>query len=523
MRGQLSFFQRMMVVIVLVLSAAYALPNLLPAAAVERFPSFMPERPMTLGLDLQGGAHLVLEVKLDDVRTHAYDTVSDDVRAVARDAGIGYTGLRADASGVRLTLRDPAQQPLLAQKLGGTVAVQGDGASGNLTITLTDAQEKELMSRAMGQTLQVLRSRVDEFGVAEPLVQQQGDNRVIVQLPGARDVARAKAAIGRTAQLTFHLVDERADPLGVVAPNKLKLEEVIKDTSGQVVSRQPLVVERRPSLTGDMLTSASAGFDQYGSPGVDIAFDRRGTRLFADLSTKHVGQRFAIVLDGVVYSAPVFREPILGGRAQITGSFSVEEAQDLAAILNAGALPAGVTVVEERTVGPTLGADSVKAGQTAMALGFVAVLVFMFLFYGVFGLVANVALVANLLILLAAMTAFGFTLTLPGMAAIVLTLGMAVDANVLIFERIREEVRAGKKPLAALTGGFDGAYSTILDSNITTLMGAVVLFAMGSGPIRGFAVALSIGLLASMFTAITLTRWMLMSWALKVRPARLPV
>ncbi|MCP5404765.1 MAG: protein translocase subunit SecD [Pseudomonadaceae bacterium] len=523
MRGQLSVFQRAVVVVVLVLSALYALPNLLPEGARESLPSFMPNQPMTLGLDLQGGAHLALQVRLDDVKNHAYETLGDEVRAVARENDIGYTGLRASVDGVTLALRDPTQQPLLASKLGRTVQVKGDGASGNLTLTYTEDYQAELMKRAMGQTLQVLRSRVDEFGVAEPLVQQQGTDRVIVQLPGARDVARAKAAIGRTAQLTFHMVDERADPYGVVPPNKLKLEEVIADKAGNEVSRQPLVVERRPSLTGDMLTSAGSSFDQYGNPAVDIAFDRRGTRLFADLSTKRVGQRFAIVLDGTVYSAPVFREPILGGRAQITGNFSVEEAQDLAAILNAGALPAGVDVVEERTVGPTLGADSVKAGQLAMVLGFVAVLVFMFLFYGVFGLVANVALVANLLLLLAAMSAFGFTLTLPGMAAIVLTLGMAVDANVLIFERIREEVRAGKKPLAALQGGFDGAYATILDSNITTLMGAVVLFAMGSGPIRGFAVALSIGLLASMFTAITLTRWMLMGWVLKKRPMSLPV
>lgn len=523
MRGQLSWVQKVLVVLALAFSAAYALPNVLPAAWLAKLPAFMPRDAMTLGLDLQGGAHLALEVKLDDVRVHAYDSLSDEVRALAREAGIGYTGLRADAGGVKLSLREPLQQQALADKLGATVQVKGEGATGNLTITLTEAREQELMGRAMAQTLQVLRSRVDEFGVAEPLVQQQGSNRVIVQLPGARDVARAKAAIGRTAQLTFHLVDERADPYGVVAPNRLKLEEVIRDAGGEVVSRQPLMVERRPSLTGDMLTSASASFDQYGSPSVDIAFDRRGTRLFADLSTKHVGQRFAIVLDGTVYSAPVFREAILGGRAQITGSFSVEEAQDLAAILNAGALPAGVTVVEERTVGPTLGADSVQAGQLAMAVGFVAVLVFMVLFYGFFGLMANIALVANLFILLAAMTAFGFTLTLPGMAAIVLTLGMAVDANVLIFERMREEVRSGKKPLAALAAGFDGAYATILDSNITTLMGAVVLFAMGSGPIRGFAVALTIGLLASMFTSISLSRWMLMSWALWAKPKQLPV
>ncbi|MFZ2587183.1 MAG: protein translocase subunit SecD [Alphaproteobacteria bacterium] len=523
MNTHLTLLNRMLVVMVLVFAVAFTLPNLLPEQMREKIPAFLPKHAMTLGLDLQGGAHLTLEVATDDVLVHAYENLTDDIRRVAREGGMGYTGLRSDATGAKLVLRDPLQQTALQAALGAGVVVTGEGTTGNIAVTLTETAQTELLTRAMQQTLQVLRSRVDEFGVAEPLVQRQGANRVIVQLPGAKDTARAKASIGRTAMLTFHLVDDQANPLGILAPTQMKLEETTTDTEGNVVNRQPLIVTKRPALTGDMLTSAAASFDQYGTPAVDIAFDRRGTQVFADISTKHVGQRFAIVLDGKVYSAPVFREPILGGRAQISGRFQVEEAQDLAAILNAGALPAAVKVVEERTVGPTLGADSVRAGQIAIMAGLAGVFVFMGVFYGLFGLFAVVALVVNFLILVACMTAFGFTLTLPGMAGIVLTLGMAVDANVLIFERIREETGSGKKPLSAIHAGFEGAFSAIMDSNITTLLAAAVCFLLGSGPVKGFAVSLIIGLCASMFTAITLTRWMLLAWYFRTRPTKLPV
>ncbi len=522
--NQLGWSTRAFVVMALFMAAIYALPNMVPLSWLDKFPSFLPNRPMTLGLDLQGGAHLVLDVKTEDVLRHAYENMEDDIRAVARDNNIGYLNLRGDESGVKVTLRDPTQQTALQTAMGGRVNITGEGPTGNITVTLSPNEQAELMKRAMAQTLQVLRSRVDEFGVAEPLIQREGERRVIIELPGAKETGRAKASIGRTAQLTFHLVDEQANPnSAIVPPNRLKLEETVQDKDGTVVARNPLIVERRPALTGDMLTSAAASFDQYGSPSVDIAFDRRGTSVFADISTKNVGRRFAIVLDGKVYSAPVFREPILGGRAQISGRFAVEEAQDLAAVLNAGALPAAVTVVEERTVGPTLGADSVAAGRNAMLIGLLAVLIFMVLFYGLFGAFANVALIVNLILLLAAMSAFGFTLTLPGMAGIVLTLGMAVDANVLIFERMREEVAHGKRPLAAILSGFEGAFRTILDGHVTTLVAAIAMFAMGSGPVKGFAVSLTIGLLASLFTSVTLTRWIIIAWALRRKPQELPL
>jgi protein-export membrane protein SecD len=519
---QISLPLRILVVVLISAAFIISLPNALSPVAREKLPSFLPHNAMSLGLDLQGGAHLVLEVNLKDVWQRAYDNLTDDFRAQAHEAQVGYTGLHATADGVTVQLRDPAAAKKILDNLARD-GIQAQTANGVTTLSFTDVRKEEMQKRAVAQTLQVLRGRVDEFGVAEPMIQQQGDRRVIVELPGVKDVARAKAAIGRTAQLTFHLVDENADNGAPVIGDKLKLNEDVTDDTGKVVGQRPLVVDRRPALTGDLLTSAGASYDQYGGSAVDIAFDSRGTRIFADISTKNVGKRFAIVLDGKVVSAPVFREPILGGRAQISGHFTQQEAQDLAAILNAGALPASVSVVEERTVGPTLGADSVAAGQTAIVVGTGAVLLFMVLFYGLFGAIADLALVVNLLLLVAAMTLFGFTLTLPGMAGIVLTLGMAVDANVLIFERIREEVKHGLRPLAALMRGFERAFSIILDGHVTTLVAAVALFLVGTGPIKGFSVALIIGLSASLFTSVTLTRWICLAWIKWARPSNLPI
>jgi len=521
--GQVSGLIKVIVVLVLVWAFAYALPNVLTPSMRAQLPSWMPHQPMNLGLDLQGGAHLVLEVQMNDVDKRAYENLEDQVRTLGRDKQLGYTNLRSDEHGVSLALRSiETAKPLLEEELGKEMVKVDVKPDGSAMLTYAPSELNELHRRAMAQTLQVLRNRVDEFGVAEPVVQQQGDRRVIVELPGVRDVERAKAAIGKTAQLTFHLVDEQADPNATVIPyGDIRLQEQVG--KGATAIERPLIVKKHASLTGEMLTSAAAGFDQNGAPAVDIAFDSRGTKIFAQLSTNNVGKRFAIVLDGKVYSSPVFREAILGGRAQISGNFTTAEAQDLAAVLNAGALPAAVKVAEERTVGPSLGADSVRAGTVAMLAGMVMVLVFMFIFYGLFGLAADIAVFINLVILMAVMSLMGFTLTLPGMAGMVLTLGMAVDANVLIFERMREEVDYGKKPMAALLAGFDGAFRTIFDGHVTSLVAGVVLFMVGSGPIKGFAVALIIGLLASLFTSVTLTRWLLQSWMRWARPSKLPV
>ncbi|PZP39156.1 MAG: protein translocase subunit SecD [Pseudomonas fluorescens] len=520
--GQISGVLRAIVVIVLVFATIYALPNVLNEKQREALPSWLPHKAMNLGLDLQGGAHLVMEVDMNDVTNRATENLEDRVKQFARDHQIGFTGLKVAPNSVELVLRDPNQAGLLRAELVRDGIMVNNGADGEVQLAYTDSALNEMRKRALEQTLQVLRSRVDQFGVAEPLIQRQGDRRVIVELPGIQDVERAKAAIGKTAQLTFHLVDESSDVTSpIVASTKLRLMETVGQ--GPNAREVPIIVNKRPSLTGELLTSAAASFDQNGQPAVDIAFNSQGTRMFAQLSTQNVGKRFAIVLDGKVYSAPVFREAILGGRAQISGNFKTEEAQDLSAILNAGALPAKVNVVEERTIGPSLGADSVKAGGMAIVGGTLAVMVFMFLFYGLFGMAANIALLVNLVLLVAIMSLLGFTLTLPGMAGIVLALGMAVDANVLIFERIREEVDHGKKPLAAILGGFEGAFRTIFDGHVTSLVAGVVLFFFGTGPVKGFAVAQVIGLLASLFTSVTLTRWIILSWLRRTKPIKLPL
>ncbi len=530
--GQISLFVRILVVVVLGIATLLALPNVMSPETRASLPSWMPNKAMNLGLDLQGGAHLVMEVDMNDVATRATENLEDRVRAFASENSIGYTNLRiapmaktAENQGhgaVELTLRDVAQADLLKTELVRDGIQVEVGADGETRLFYTEATLQEFRKRALQQTLQVLRSRVDQFGVAEPLIQQQGSSRVIVELPGVQDVNRAKAAIGKTAQLTFHLVDDTIAPSAVVVPaNRTRFYE--ERGTGENMVKVPLIVQKRPSLTGEMLTSAAAAFDQNGAPAVDIAFDSRGTRIFAQLSTQNVGKQFAIVLDGKVYSAPVFREAILGGRAQISGNFTTAEAQDLSAILNAGALPARVNVVEERTIGPSLGADSIKAGSVAIVMGTIGVMIFMFLFYGLFGLAANIAVIVNLILLVAVMSLLGFTLTLPGMAGIVLALGMAVDANVLIFERIREEVDHGQKPLAAILGGFQGAFRTIFDGHVTSLIAGIALFMFGTGPIKGFAVAQIIGLLASLFTSITLTRWIILAWMHRARPSRLPL
>lgn len=513
---KLGIFTKVFVLIALGWALVSALPNVLPEQARAALPAALPQKTLNLGLDLQGGSHLVLQVDLNTVMARAYENLEDEVRRELRTSQVGYAGLAAQRRVVAFTLRDETQRDAMAQALRNVRGARvEEGDSGRVIVRLQEAEEERLQQTAVKQTVEVLRTRVDQFGVAEPLIQRQGDDRVIVELPGIDDVQRAKDAIGKTAQLTFHLVDSQADPTNPLAlpPNRVVLYE----------AGIPVVIHKRPQLTGEMLTSAGASFDQYNQPSVDIAFNSRGTRLFAKLSSENVGRQFAIVLDGQVLSAPVFREAILGGRAQITGSFTVQESQDLATLLNAGALPAPVKIVEERTVGPSLGADSVAAGQLAIVIGFVAVLIFMVVFYGVFGVAADIALLFNVVIILAVMTAVGFTLTLPGMAGIVLTIGMAVDANVLIFERIREEIAKGNRPFTALENGFRGAFSTIMDANITTLLAAVVLFAMGSGPIRGFALTLSIGILASMFTAIMLTRWLLVAYVQQVKPKELRV
>ncbi len=502
-----------------VLGALLCLPNILPAPA-----AWLPWRQVHLGLDLRGGSYLLLQVDMDAVRKERLDTVLDR----ARQALAGkYRTLTEPAgeSRIAIALRDPAQlqpaldalQPVAANPDGTQdfdVKTQPDGT---LSLTLNDAALRARATAAVQQSIEIVRRRIDATGVLDPQITRQGDSRIVVQLPGVDDPNRIKQLIGTTAKMTFHLVDEAADPNRPAPPG----DAILPSENNPA---QKFVIRRRVEVDGSSLTDASpARNSQTGEWVVNFVFDSTGSRRFADITTAQTGHPFAIVLDDKVLTAPVIREPITGGRGQISGSFTAQSATDLAVLLRAGALPAPLTVVEERTVGPELGADSIRAGAIALGVGFLLVVGFMGTFYGLFGWFANVALLVNLVMMLAILSLLEATLTLPGMAGILLTLGMAVDANILINERIREETRNDRKPVAALEAGFRRAYSTIIDSNATAFLAHVMLFVFGSGPVRGFAVTITVGIVTTLFTATVLARLMIVRWYTARRPALLPV
>jgi preprotein translocase subunit SecD len=509
------------------LGALLCLPNAFPAPA-----AWLPWRTVHLGLDLQGGSYLLLEVDMKAVVTERLNGLVDGVRQALRPGGIFYSALDAqpDQNRVVLQLRDPGKTDTAVAALRPLISGEGPTGAPDLAITSTPAgqvlltlSEVALRARAQGavqQSIEIVRRRIDESGVLDPQITQQGDNRIVVQLPGIGDPQRIKDLLGRTAHMTFRLVDEaaNANAPGAVPPPGDEFLAMQDD------AKQKIAVRKRVDVDGGDLTDARAGTNsQTGEWVVNFTFNSLGARRFADISRANVGHRFAIVLDDKVISAPVIREAITGGRGQISGSFTASSANDLAVLLRAGALPAPLTVVEQRSVGPELGADSIRAGAISLAAGFVMVIAFMAVFYGLFGWFANACLVVNLVLMLGIMSVLGATLTLPGMAGILLTLGMAVDANILINERIREETHNGRPPLAALEAGFTKAYSTIFDSNATAFLAHVMLFAFGSGPVRGFAVTITVGIATSLFTAWMLTRLMVSKWYTAHRPRLLPV
>jgi preprotein translocase subunit SecD len=531
---QYSVWKKMFVFITLVWGIIYALPNVLNDEIKNNLPESFPTSTLNLGLDLQGGSHLVLEVDVTAVTKRAYENLEEELRLLMRNEKhdgkrLYYRNMKANAAvNVVFTAPKAEQIPTIKEQIDDKVRnIIVSENNGEITVVFKPEYILEMEQHALSQTLEILRTRVDEFGVAEPVIQRLGERRVIVELPGVDDVDRAKSVIGRTAQLTFHMVDSTASIdsalKGNISRDNAIFYENYKDAVSGEMRSIPYVLKKRPIITGDHLAKASSGFDNNNEPAVFIGFDGVGTRKFAKITTEFTGHRMAIVLDGVVYSAPNLREPILGGNASITGSFDIKESQDLALVLRAGALPAPVNFVEERTVGPCLGADSIAAGKKAITIGFIFVLIVMLLFYRGFGLAANAALLFNVVLIVAIMTALGATLTLPGIAGIVLTIGMAVDANVLIFERIREESRSGKSVANAMNSGFKSAFATIVDANVTTLIAAIVLFAMGSGPIKGFALTLSVGIASSMFTAILVTRLLLTLWVNYAKPKKLTV
>ncbi len=521
------------VISVILLGIFFALPNMVPRTS--GLADLLPDSRITLGLDLQGGAHLAFQVEADAVVVERLDSLEDEIRTALRGERIGYTGLGVRDNEVTVRVRDLAdlgQATKLIRDLGNPVGGLGSlgggtdiqvesGEGGQVSVRLTEPAIRALKESALRQSIEIIRIRIDEFGTLDPTIQREGQDRIIVQVPGESNPGRIIDLIGRTAEMNFHMHDTSV-------PVQEALEGRVPPGSQLFPTDDPLepqiLLKRRALVSGEHLVDASPSFDsRRAEPVVSFRFDSSGARRFAEATQKNVGRRFAIVLDGKVISAPVIQEAILSGSGQISGSFTVESANDLAILLRAGALPAPLTAVEQRTVGPDLGADSVAAGEAAAVIGFVGVIIFMLLAYGLFGLFANIALIINLVLIAAVLSVIGSTLTLPGIAGIVLTIGMAVDANVLIFERIREEMRAGKGPVSAVEAGYQRAQGTILDANITTFIAAFILFQLGSGPVRGFSVTLAIGIITSVFTAFTLTRLMVSTWLRMARPKALPI
>ena len=509
-----------LVIAVILLGVILSLPNLFSAERLQGLPDWLPKNQVNLGLDLQGGSHLLLEVDLNALEAEHVETLLDGIRTELRRAQIGYVNLAVKGSAATVEIRDAGRaqeaRDLIARAMSDTeVTLDGN----RIGVRYTQAMLQQLRSHAVDQSVEIVRRRIDEFGTKEPTIQRQGADRILVQVPGDRDPERLKRALGTVAKLTFRFVEDSVTPedaqAGRLPPGTEALPSGERGGGFEVV-------QKRVMISGENLVDAQATF-QDAQPVVSFRFDSVGARRFGDATRENVGRRFAIVLDNKIISAPVIREPILGGSGIISGSFTTESAQDLALLLRAGALPAPLNILEERTVGPGLGADSIEAGKIACVLAAILVMGFMIAAYGLFGLFANLALVVNVLLIIAAMSLLQATLTLPGIAGIVLTMGMAVDANVLIYERIREEARAGRGPVMAIDAGFRRAFSTILDSNLTTVLAAALLFQFGSGPVRGFAVTLTIGIIASMFTAIMLTRLMVVTWLRQRRPSAVPV
>ncbi len=510
----------------------FAVPNFFPESVVQHWPNWA-QRHIVLGLDLQGGSSLLLEVDTNSVRKERLQALDEDVLRVLREARVPFTGraVRGGSVEVHITRATDVDNALsklrvLSQPMSGLLGSTGQRDvdvtenAGLITLTPTEPAVTERIRQAVDQSIEIIQRRVNELGLVEPSIQREGIDRILVQVPGLQDPTRLKEMLGKTAKLDFRMVDLSMTPEQALASHPPEDSEIL---DGQEPG-QKFLIEKRVLVSGGDLVDAQPGFDQRTSePIVSFRFNSSGAQKFAVATQANVGKPFAIVLDNKVISAPVIREPILGGSGQISGNFTVQSANDLAILLRAGALPAPLTIIEERTVGPGLGQDSINAGEHAAYVGAALVVVFMFATYGLFGLFANIAVTINIAMIFGVLSLLGATLTLPGIAGIVLTVGIAVDSNVLIYERIREEVRAGRSAINAIDAGFTRALATILDSNITTFIAAAVLFYIGTGPVRGFAVTLGVGILTTLFTAFTLTRLIVAYWVRMWRPRTVPI
>jgi len=492
----------------------FAVPNMLKDT------SSLPKwwQPINLGLDLQGGSNLLLQVKMDDVLKEKMSTIEDSARQILRDNRIRYKNLRSGEESVTVAIENAnsrAQAMSKFAKIDDGLEVS-ENETGDITIKYSEVAIAKLKVKVVEQSIEIVRRRIDELGTKEPVIQGQGTDRIVVQLPGLQNPEAVKVLLGKTAKMSFHLVDSRSTAADARRGMLSSGSKLVNGDGGTYV------ISRKPVVGGENLTDAQVAY-QEGQPVVSFKFNTLGGKKFGEVTKNNVGERLAIVLDNEVISAPTIQSAILGGSGVITGNFDVKSANDLALLLRSGALPAPLEVLEERTVGAGLGADSIRAGVFASIIGLIAVVLFMLAAYGLFGIFTTATVFINLFLMLGVLSLMGATLTLPGIAGIILTIGMAVDANVLIFERMREEVKAGRSTRDAADAGFIEAWRTILDSNLTTLVAAFVLFYFGTGPVRGFAVTLTIGVLTSMFTSVTVTRLIITYWLNRFKPKKLPI
>ena len=524
---QLRSWKVIIVVLAALFGVLFTLPNLVPVGAM---PKFLPSQRLNLGLDLQGGSHLLYEVDLTSLRAERLTNMIEDVRRTLQTDGIAFTGLGQTGNAVSVNITDPA----LVQKAQTSLAKLAqplDGAAGGKDLNVTRANQQIVLtpvaesdaaeaSKAVDQSIEVIRRRIDQLGTREPTILKQGTNRIVVEAPGESDPEKLKRVVGQTAKLTFQMVDptmtaEEAAQ-GRVPPGSVLLPQ---DNPGE----PQVLVKKRILVSGEMLVDSRPSFDQYGRPVVTFRFNGQGARRFGDATIQNVGKRFAIVLDNKVISAPSINEPIPGGSGQISGNFTVESSNELSLLLRSGALPAKLKVEEQRSVGAELGADAVRSGSISLGIGAVAIFAFIILAYGLFGVFAAIALVINVLMLIGMLTLTQATLTLPGIAGLILTLAVAVDANVLIYERMRDEAREGASLIYATEHGFKRALVSIIDANITTLIAAAIMFQFGSGPVRGFAWTLSVGVMTSLFTALLIPQLLIAWWFRLTRPKKLPI
>jgi protein-export membrane protein SecD len=510
---------------VCLLGVLFSLPNLFTPQQLAWLPNSVPHKQVALGLDLRGGSYLLLQVDVAAAQTEQLNGIIENVRDALRSAKIGYTGLAVENNAIVFKVSDASRVEDARAALSKidpalTLDLSPDGA-GKMQFSAQATDQRR--GQAVEQSIEIIRRRIDETGTKEPTIQRQGQDRILVELPGIDNPEHVKQLLGKTAKLTFQLVDTTTT-VDQAKQGHMPPGDQILPAEDRAARNGPsaYLLRKRVMVSGEMLTDAQATF-QGSEAVVSFRFDAAGAKRFGDATRENVGKPFAIVLDNKVISAPVIKEAILGGSGIISGSFTVQSASDLALLLRAGALPAPITILEERTVGPDLGADSIHAGAVASIVGVVLVLVFMFLFYGLFGLFADIALFFNLCLMLAALSLIGATLTLPGIAGIALTMGMAVDANVLIYERMREEMRSGRTMLSSLEAGFTRAFGTILDSHVTTLVAGLLLYWLGSGPVKGFAVTLSVGVLTSLFSAILVTRLQIVTWVRQYKPKEIPL